>query len=161
MTETGATRRRDQRDGETRDSRETRADQVNMAGLEIDVLLKKTMTNEVIDRYEKIDRYTDFEYEKEKAEIASRETEQRRKIRTDKRRVLEEKQGARNNLNVEQPTMDYNGLYMEESEFTFMGTILRNRLRTPRNHELVFENQMALAISIHMMERSMSRRHIR
>ncbi|KAK9151482.1 hypothetical protein Syun_009791 [Stephania yunnanensis] len=38
---------------------------------------------------------------------------------------------------------------------------MRNQMRTLSNQELVFKNQSALAKSIHMMERTMSRRHRR
>ncbi|KAK9114072.1 hypothetical protein Syun_020869 [Stephania yunnanensis] len=138
-----------------------RENQVNMAGLEIYVFQEKTIIDEVIERYGKIDRYEESEDKREKVEIASREIEQRRKYRDDTRRVLEEMLRSRNNLNVEQPFMDNDGLYMEELELAFMCTILHSKMRTLRIQELVFENQRALAMSIHMMEMTMSRRHRR
>ncbi|KAK9107254.1 hypothetical protein Syun_023265 [Stephania yunnanensis] len=64
----------------------------------------------------------------------------------------------RNDPNVEQPARDYDGIYIEKSELAFMGTILRNQVRTLMNQELVFENKIALAKNIHKMERTMSRR---
>ncbi|KAK9082147.1 hypothetical protein Syun_031084 [Stephania yunnanensis] len=48
---------------------------------------------------------------------------------------------------------------MDEPELAFMGAILRNQLTTLRNQELVFKNQRALARSIHIMERAMSKRN--
>ncbi|KAK9092824.1 hypothetical protein Syun_027735 [Stephania yunnanensis] len=106
----------------------------------MDVLLEKTITDEVIKRYGKSDRYEDSVNEREEAKIARSATEQRRKIKDDMRRILEEMLKARNDSNVVQPTMDYDGLYMEKSKLAFIGTIQRNKMRTLRNQELVFEN---------------------
>ncbi|KAK9148517.1 hypothetical protein Scep_007274 [Stephania cephalantha] len=63
---------------------------------------------------EKIDGYEDSENDWEKGEITSKETEQRRKIRYDTRKVLEERSRARSDLNVEQATTNFDGLYMEQ-----------------------------------------------
>ncbi|KAK9169266.1 hypothetical protein Syun_001406 [Stephania yunnanensis] len=52
----------------------TRGDQVNMAGLDMDVQPKKTITDEVIERYGKINGYEDTKDEREKSEITRRET---------------------------------------------------------------------------------------
>ncbi|KAK9082158.1 hypothetical protein Syun_031319 [Stephania yunnanensis] len=53
---------------------ERRSDQVNMAGLDMDVQPKKTITDEVIERYGKINGYEDTKDEREKSEITRRET---------------------------------------------------------------------------------------
>ncbi|KAK9125511.1 hypothetical protein Scep_014357 [Stephania cephalantha] len=132
-----------------------------MTGLDMEVLLEKTITDEVIERYGRVNGYEDTEDEREKAKIAKREIDQRRKIKDDMRRILEEMSKARNDLNVEQPARAYDGLYMEESEFVFMGTILRNQMTTLRNQELVFENQSVLPRKVHRMEGKMSKRHRR
>ncbi|KAK9162704.1 hypothetical protein Syun_003606 [Stephania yunnanensis] len=109
----------------------------------MDVLLQKTITHKVIERYGKVNGYEKTENEREKAEITRRETEKRRKIRDDMRRILEEMLEARRDLNVEHLARDYNKLYVEELELTFVGEILCNQMTTLRNQELVFENQMA------------------
>ncbi|KAK9151330.1 hypothetical protein Syun_009639 [Stephania yunnanensis] len=74
---------------------------------------------------------------------------------------MEEMSKAKNDPNVEQPARDYDGIYVEEFELSFMGTILRNQIRTLRNQELVFEKQKALVKNIQRMERTMSKRHRR
>ncbi|KAK9151254.1 hypothetical protein Syun_009563 [Stephania yunnanensis] len=106
-----------------------KVDQVNITELEMDVLLKKTITDEFIERYGKINYYEDTKDEREKTEIARREKEVRRKIRDDTRRMLEEVSKAKNDPTVEQPTWDYDGLYMEELELAFKGTILQNQIQ--------------------------------
>ncbi|KAK9151011.1 hypothetical protein Syun_009320 [Stephania yunnanensis] len=97
--------------------------------------------------------------EKERVVIAITKIKQRRIIRYNTRRILEEMPEARNDPNMKQPTRDYDELYMEELELAFMGAILRNQMTTLRNKDLVFKNQKALAMSIHRMERTMSRRN--
>ncbi|KAK9142620.1 hypothetical protein Syun_012020 [Stephania yunnanensis] len=72
---------------------------------------------------------------KKKAEIASREMEQRRKIRDEMRKVLEEMSRVRNNPNSEQPATNFDNLYMEELELAFIGSILRNQVMTLRKFE--------------------------
>ncbi|KAK9098911.1 hypothetical protein Syun_025956 [Stephania yunnanensis] len=98
-----------------------RVDQMNMAELEIDVLPEMTISDEVIERYERVNDYKDAEEERESAEIARQETKQRRKIKSNTRRILEEVSEARNDLNAEQPARDYERLYIEESELAFYG----------------------------------------
>ncbi|KAK9162903.1 hypothetical protein Syun_003805 [Stephania yunnanensis] len=65
-------------------------------------------------------------------------------------RVLEEMSRARNNLNVEQPDTNFDGLYMEELELAFMGSILRNQVGTLRNQGLVFKNHMVSSLALKM-----------
>ncbi|KAK9162955.1 hypothetical protein Syun_003857 [Stephania yunnanensis] len=65
-------------------------DQVNLAGLDMDFIPEKTITDEVVERYERMNGYEDTEVDRERAEIARRETNLKRKIRDDTRRILEE-----------------------------------------------------------------------
>ncbi|KAK9169141.1 hypothetical protein Syun_001281 [Stephania yunnanensis] len=76
-----------------------------MARLDMDVLLEKTITDEVIER----------------------------KIRDDTRRILEEMSKARHDPNVERLARDYDGLYMEESEMGFMGATMLNLMTALHN----------------------------
>ncbi|KAK9135562.1 hypothetical protein Syun_014892 [Stephania yunnanensis] len=114
--------------------------QVNLLGLDMDVLPKKSITEELIERYGRVNGYEDAEDERERVKIARREIEQRTKIKYDTRRILEEMSEVKNVSNMEQPTMDYDKLYKEE------------QMTTLCNQELVFENQRALTRSIHEME---------
>ncbi|KAK9081025.1 hypothetical protein Syun_030705 [Stephania yunnanensis] len=104
-----------------------------MAGFNMGFIPEKTITDEVIKRYGKINGYEDTKVERKKDEISGREKEKRRKIRDDTTRVLEEILEARHDSNVKQLARDYDGLYMEETESAFMGTILCNRRTTLRN----------------------------
>ncbi|KAK9081674.1 hypothetical protein Syun_030892 [Stephania yunnanensis] len=103
-----------------------RVDQVNIAGPDMDVLPKKTISNNVAERYRKVNGYEDTKDEGERAEIARRGTKQKRKIRDDVGRILEEMLEARHDPNVEWPAWDYDGLYMEKPELSFMGAILHS-----------------------------------
>ncbi|KAK9151650.1 hypothetical protein Syun_009959 [Stephania yunnanensis] len=81
-----------------------------MACLDMDVLPEKTITNELIERYGKVNCYEDVEDMRERVEIAKSETEQRKKIRDDTRKILEEKSEARNDPNeyhLYGPTVSY------------------------------------------------------
>ncbi|KAK9107269.1 hypothetical protein Syun_023280 [Stephania yunnanensis] len=84
-----------------------RMNQVNMASLDINVLLEKTIIDDVIERYSRINGYEDTKDEREMAKITGRETEQRRKIRDDMKRILDKMSKARNDLNVERPGQEY------------------------------------------------------
>ncbi|KAK9151147.1 hypothetical protein Syun_009456 [Stephania yunnanensis] len=66
-----------------------RTSQVNMAGLDMDVLPKKTIMDEVIERYGIVNGYENTKDEREKVEIAKREIEQGRKIGDDTKRISE------------------------------------------------------------------------
>ncbi|KAK9151235.1 hypothetical protein Syun_009544 [Stephania yunnanensis] len=108
-----------------------------MARLDMDVLPEKTITDEIIERYRRMNGYQDIEGERERVEIARRKIEQRKKIRDDTRRILKEMSKTRNNLNVEQPIRDYDGLYMDELELGFIGVISHNQMTTLHNQKLV------------------------
>ncbi|KAK9121380.1 hypothetical protein Syun_018997 [Stephania yunnanensis] len=91
-----------------------------MAGLDMDILPENTIIDEVIKRYGRVNGCEDIEDERESAEIARRETGKRRKIKDDTRRFLEEMSKARHDPNVEHPTRDYDGLYIEELKNTYL-----------------------------------------
>ncbi|KAK9160492.1 hypothetical protein Syun_006833 [Stephania yunnanensis] len=117
---------------------------MNMAGLDMDVLPEKTITDEVIERYGRLDGYEDIRDERERAKIGRRKTKQRTKIKDSIRSILEEMSDAIKDPNVEQPTRDYDGLYTEGSKLAFMGAIPCNQMTILYSQELVFENQRVL-----------------
>ncbi|KAK9107086.1 hypothetical protein Syun_023097 [Stephania yunnanensis] len=109
-----------------------------MARLDINVLPEKTISHEVIKRYGKVNDNEDTEDEIERAEIARRENEHRRKIKYDTRRIVEEMSEARNDPNVEQPARDYDRIYMEESYNLDVPTLLRQEYHL---YDLVVSHQ--------------------
>ncbi|KAK9142586.1 hypothetical protein Syun_011986 [Stephania yunnanensis] len=60
-----------------------------MAGIDMDVLPEKIITDEVIERDRKVDGYENSEDKRKKAGMERREIERRRKIIDDTRRVIE------------------------------------------------------------------------
>ncbi|KAK9142748.1 hypothetical protein Syun_012148 [Stephania yunnanensis] len=100
-------------------------------------LLAKTITYKVIERYGKANGYDDTYDEREKAEIARRETKQKRKIRDDTRRIMEKLSEARNDRNMEQPTRNCDGLCIEQRVLAFNGAILCNQMTALNNPQLV------------------------
>ncbi|KAK9107163.1 hypothetical protein Syun_023174 [Stephania yunnanensis] len=111
-----------------------------MSKLNMGLLSKKAITNAIIKSYGKIYEYEDFKDERKMVKIANKEKQERRKIRDETRRVLEEMSRARNDKNVEQH-VNFDGTYMKESKLAFIGSIQRNQVRTLMALELVFKNQ--------------------
>ncbi|KAK9100576.1 hypothetical protein Scep_024006 [Stephania cephalantha] len=90
------------------------------------------------------------------------ETEEKRQLHAENRRVLKEMQAAAYNkildLSSELPVEDYTSMYMDETELANMRSILRNQKRTLRNQNLMFQNQQETVRSVHGFERKMTRR---